>query len=269
LTENRLVNEESQYQAYSEILKAAGKMPVTIRTLDAGADKIIPGLLQTADEKNPLLGWRAIRLSLSMPDIFKTQLRALLRASVYGNLRIMFPLISGIEELEQALGFWEEAKAECAAKNQGYSENIPAGVMIEVPSAVLVADRLIERSDFFSIGTNDLMQYTLGVDRDNEKVSGLARPKHPAILRLIKMTVDAAHKHGKFAAMCGEMAGDASLTRLLVGLGLDEFSMNAGSISGVKRIIRESSFTECQKLAEKALACAGADEVERLTRQWV
>jgi phosphotransferase system enzyme I (PtsI) len=257
-------DEENQYRTYSEMLKAARNLPVTIRTLDAGGDKIIPSLFQDSDEKNPLLGWRSIRVSLSMPDIFKTQLRAILRASVHGNVRIMFPLISGLAELEQALRFLEEAKAECAARKQPYSDAIPVGIMVEVPSAALIANRLIKRADFFSIGTNDLIQYTLGVDRGNEKVSYLARPEHPAILRLIKMTIDAAHRQGKPAAMCGEMAGDTRLTPLLVGLGLDEFSMNASALGDVKRIIRGISFDECQKLAKKALQCAYAEKVTAL-----
>jgi phosphotransferase system enzyme I (PtsI) len=267
LAEGTAADEESQYMAYSGMLKAARGLPVTIRTLDAGGDKIIPDLFQSSGEKNPLLGWRSIRFSLSMPDIFKTQLRAVLRASVHGNVRVMFPLISGIAELKQALKIWEEAKAECTDRKQAYKEDIPVGIMIEVPSAALVAGKLIKKADFFSIGTNDLIQYTLGVDRGNERVSYLAEPKHPAILHLIKMTIDAAHKHGKQAAMCGEMAGDAKLTRLLIGLGLDEFSMNSAALSDVKQIIRESSFAECQKLARRALRLAGAEEVSALLKK--
>jgi phosphotransferase system enzyme I (PtsI) len=263
LAEDKTADEESQYRIYREMLKAAKNLPVTIRTLDAGGDKIIPSLFQD-DEKNPLLGWRSIRFSLSMPDIFKTQLRAILRASIHGNVRIMFPLVSGLAELEQALRFLGEAKAECAAKKQPYSEDIPVGIMVEVPSAALIANKLIKKSDFFSIGTNDLIQYTLGVDRGNEKVGYLVQPEHPAILRLIKMTIDAAHRQGKSVAMCGEMAGDTRLTPLLVGLGLDEFSMNAAALEDVKRIIHESSFAECQKLAKKALRCAGPEEVAAL-----
>jgi phosphotransferase system enzyme I (PtsI) len=271
LAEGKMADEESQYHAYSAILKAAKGLPVTIRTLDAGGDKIIPYLFQNVDEKgidekNPILGWRSIRFSLSMPDIFMTQLRAILRASVHGKLRILFPLISGIEEMEQALGFLEEAKSACAAKKQGYSDSIPVGAMIEVPSAALVADKLIKKSDFFSIGTNDLIQYTLGVDRGNEKVSYLVQPEHPAIFRLIKMTIDAAHKEGKSVAVCGEMAGDARFAPLLVGLGLDEFSMNVNALYDVKRVIRENSFQECQKLAQNALCRASAKEVARLLR---
>jgi phosphotransferase system enzyme I (PtsI) len=267
LAEGGATDEENQYRAYSGMLGVAKELPVTIRTLDAGGDKIISDLFQSSGEKNPLLGWRSIRFSLSMPDIFKTQLRAILRASVHGNVKVMFPLISGVEELKQALKIWEEAKAECTEKKQAYKKNIPVGIMIEVPSAALVADKLIKKADFFSIGTNDLIQYTLGVDRGNERVSYLAQPKHPAILHLIKMTIDAAHKHGKEAAMCGEMAGDAKLTRLLIGLGLDEFSMNAAAIPDVKRIVRESSFAECQKLARRALRCASAEEVSALLKK--
>ncbi|MDR2803204.1 MAG: phosphoenolpyruvate--protein phosphotransferase [Treponema sp.] len=261
LADSAAADEESQYKTYSEMLKAANGLPVTIRTLDVGGDKIIPSLFQNNAEKNPLLGWRSIRFSLSVPGIFKTQLRAILRASVHGKVRVMFPLISGLAELEQAIEFLNEAKAECASKKQPFSDNIPVGIMIEVPSAAIIADRLIKKSDFFSIGTNDLIQYTLGVDRGNEKVSYLAQPKHPAILHLIKMAIDAAHKHGKLVSMCGEMAGDTKLTRLLIGLGLDEFSMNTAALPEIKQIIMENSFEECRKLAKKALLCAKPEEV--------
>jgi phosphotransferase system enzyme I (PtsI) len=264
LANRKTADEEEQYRTYSEMLKSANGLPITIRTLDAGGDKIIPALSQDIPEKNPILGWRSIRVSLSMPDVFMTQLRAILRASVYGKVRILFPLVSGVEELEQALGFLEKAKADCAVKKQPYSDSILAGTMIETPSAALVADKLIKKSDFFSIGSNDLIQYTLGVDRGNEKVNYLARPEHPAILRLIKMTIDAAHKKGKPVSLCGEMAGNTRFTALLAGLGLDEFSMNAAAIPDVKRAICEKSFAECQKLAQKALRCASAKEVALL-----
>jgi len=220
--------------------------------VDIGGDKILPEF-HAASETNPLLGWRAIRFSLSMPDFFKTQLRAILRASVKGNVRIMFPLVSGIEELDAALGLLEEAKAECRKKKQAFADNIEIGIMIEVPSAAMTADILAQRSDFFSIGTNDLIQYSLAVDRGNEKVGYLAHPAHPAILRFIKATIDAAHKRGIKAAMCGEMAGDPGMTALLLGLGLDEFSMASSSIPLVKRIIRSVSISTCREFAEELL----------------
>jgi phosphotransferase system enzyme I (PtsI) len=252
LSPGQAAEEERQYQAYSRVLKAMGDLPVTIRTVDIGGDKLLPNFPVT-NEKNPLLGWRAIRFSLSNPDLFKTQLRAILRSSVHGNVRIMFPLISGIEELEQALMLLEEAKAECRGKRQPYAGDIEAGAMIEVPSAAMIADILAERCAFFSIGTNDLIQYSLAVDRGNERVNYLAQPTHPAVIRFLKKTIDAAHEKGISAAMCGEMAGDPSATLLLLGLGLDEFSMAAPAIPQIKRIIREVSLEDCRALAEELL----------------
>ncbi|MDR2050042.1 MAG: phosphoenolpyruvate--protein phosphotransferase [Treponema sp.] len=259
--------EENQFLAYSKVLKAMGKKPVTIRTVDIGGDKIVPGF-QGRDEANPLLGWRAIRLSLSLPEMFKTQLRAILRSSLEGNVKIMFPLISCIEELEDALRLLEEAKAECRKSGQGFSDHIEVGTMIEIPAAVMTADILAEKSDFFSIGTNDLIQYSLAVDRGNEKVNYLAQPTHPAVLRFLKQAIDAAHKKGIQAAMCGELAGDPSVTPLLIGLGLDEFSMAMPSIPPVKHIIRRVRFSGCQELAAEALACTSCGQVNELLRVW-
>jgi phosphotransferase system enzyme I (PtsI) len=268
LTPKQAIAEEEQYQAYSHVLKVMAGQPVTIRTLDSGGDKLLPNF-QATDEKNPLLGWRAIRFSLSRPELFKTQLRALLRASINGNLRIMFPMISGIEELEQALSMLEEAKAECRQKNQAYNDNIAVGIMIEVPAAAMTADILAERSDFFSIGTNDLIQYSLAVDRGNERVNYLAQPSHPAVLRFLKKIIQSAHEKGIRAAMCGELAGDPSATALLLGLGLDEFSMTAQSIPQVKRIIRGVSMENCRMLAEKALQCTSYHHVTVLVEAWM
>jgi phosphotransferase system enzyme I (PtsI) len=252
LNPGEAAGEERQFNSYSLVLKTMGDLPVTIRTMDIGGDKVIPGF-NAASEKNPLLGWRAIRYSLSTPEFFKTQLRAILRSSIDGNVKIMFPLISGIEELDEALGLLEEAKTECRKKKQLFSDNIETGIMIEVPSAAMTADILAKRSDFFSIGTNDLVQYSLAVDRGNEKVNYLAQPLHPALLRFLKATIDAAHNQGIKAAMCGEMAGDPAMTVLLLGLGLDEFSMAASSIPYVKRIIRGVSITTCRELAAELL----------------
>jgi phosphotransferase system enzyme I (PtsI) len=268
LTQGQAAEEERQYQAYTRVLKALEGRPVTIRTVDIGGDKILPDF-RAADEKNPLLGWRAIRFSLALPELFKTQLRAILRSSVNGNVKILFPLISGVEELEQARGFLEEAKAECRAKGQPYAENIEVGVMIEVPSAAVTADILAEQSDFFSIGTNDLVQYTLAVDRGNERVNYLARYTHPAILRLLKNTIDLAHRAGIKAAMCGEMAGDPGCTALLLGLGLDEFSMTAQAIPQVKRIVRELSMEDCRKLAEEVLRGSSWKRNAALAESWM
>ncbi|MDR1029937.1 MAG: phosphoenolpyruvate--protein phosphotransferase [Treponema sp.] len=268
LTPKQAIAEEEQYRAYSHVLKAMAGQPVTIRTLDSGGDKLLPNF-QAADEKNPLLGWRAIRFSLSRPELFKTQLRALLRSSINGNLRIMFPMISGIEELEQALSMLEEAKAECRQKNQAYSDHIEVGIMIEVPAAAMTADILAERSDFFSIGTNDLIQYSLAVDRGNERVNYLAQPSHPAVLRFLKKIIQSAHEKGIRAAMCGELAGDPSATALLLGLGLDEFSMTAQSIPQVKRIIRGVSMENCRILADNALQCTSYYHVTVLVEAWM
>jgi phosphotransferase system enzyme I (PtsI) len=263
----KIADEEQQFLSYSAVVKTMGEKPVTIRTVDIGADKTLPGVSHT-NEKNPLLGWRAIRFSLAQPELFKAQLRAILRASVTGNVRIMFPLISGIEELEQALVFLEEAKAECRKKGQLYNKGIEAGIMIEVPSAAIIADLLAKKAHFFSIGTNDLVQYSLAVDRENEKVNYLAQPYHPAVLRFVKTTIDAAHNQGLKAAMCGEMAGDQALTALLLGLGLDEFSMTASSIPKVKRVIREISIEDCRVLAGEVLKGGSIAENTRTLEAW-
>jgi phosphotransferase system enzyme I (PtsI) len=253
LTPGLAMEEERQYQAYSLVLKAMGNLPVTIRTLDVGGDKVAPNIHSGMDDKNPLLGWRAIRMCLSMPELFKTQLRAILRSSVHGNVKIMFPMISGIEELEQALSLLEEAKAECQSKGQKFKKNIEVGTMIEVPSAAISADILAGKSAFFSIGTNDLLQYSLAVDRGNERVSYLAQPFHPAVLRLLKIAIDAAHAKGIKIAMCGELAGDPLAVPILLGLGLDEFSMVASVLPLIKRIIRGGTLESCKQLVEQAL----------------
>ncbi len=268
LSSGYTADEEGQYEAYRKVLDALPGKPVTIRTLDVGGDKIIPDL-QGTEEKNPLLGWRAIRFCLAHREFFKTQLRALLRASAAGDLRIMFPMISGLEELEQALAMLEEAKAECRRDGHPYREDIAVGIMVEVPSAAMTADILAERSAFFSIGTNDLVQYSIATDRGNERVAYLAQPFHPAVLRFIKATIDAAHGRGIPAAMCGELAGDPHATAILLGLGLDEFSMSASSIPLVKRVIRGTSAAECIELAENALKLKSYLEVEALVRSWM
>ncbi|MDR2149785.1 MAG: phosphoenolpyruvate--protein phosphotransferase [Spirochaetaceae bacterium] len=267
LSSAHVASEEKQFQAYRRVIKIMGNLPVTIRTIDIGGDKVLPGIQQANNEKNPLLGWRAIRFCLARPGFFKTQLRAVLRASAFGTVRILFPLISGCEELEQVLTVLEEAKAECRQKGQLYDEHIAVGSMIEVPSAALTADILAEKSDFFSIGTNDLVQYTMAVDRGNEQVNHLAQPFHPAILRLIKYTIDSAHAKGIPAAMCGEFAGAPLATMLLLGLGLDEFSMTAQAIPIIKHIIRSVTWEQCRLLAEKALSCTAEQQVLRLLEE--
>jgi phosphotransferase system enzyme I (PtsI) len=271
ITPGKAPDEETQYRAYSHVLKTMGELPVTIRTMDMGGDKIVPELhavAQIDNEKNPLLGWRAIRLSLANPEMFKVQLRAILRASVHGNARIMFPMISGIEELEQALAMLDEAGADCKRLKQNYNKAIEVGAMIEIPSAAMTADILAEKADFFSIGTNDLVQYSLAVDRGNEKVNYLGEAFHPAILRFLKKTIDAAHERGIMAAMCGELAGNPEATCLLLGLGLDEFSMAASSIPRIKEIIRTCSLKACKSLATDALRARSIEEVRALLNEW-
>jgi phosphotransferase system enzyme I (PtsI) len=268
LDPGKTVGEDVQFEAYRRVLAAMGDLPVTIRTVDIGGDKVLTDF-QAALEKNPLLGWRAIRFSLALPDLFKTQLRAILRASMYGNVKIMFPMISGFEELEQARLLLDEAREECRKKGQVFSDHIAVGTMIEVPSAAMIADILAGRSDFFSIGTNDLIQYSLAVDRGNERVNYLAQPVHPAVLRFLKKTIDAAHEKGITAAMCGEMAGDPGITAVLVGLGLDEFSMAAQSIPAVKKIIRKTSGKDCELLAGELLEGRSASENNETLQKWM
>ncbi len=230
--------EEEQFESYKFVLEKMEGNQVVIRTLDIGGDKTLP-YLPLPQEMNPFLGYRAIRLCLDRKDIFKVQLRALLRASVFGNLAVMFPMISGLQEFEQAKEVVEECKAELKAEGKEYSESIQWGIMVEIPAAAVYADELAKHVDFFSIGTNDLIQYTLAADRMSEKVSYLYNPMHPAVLRLIKMTIDGAHKHGKWVGMCGEMAGDEAAIATLVEYGLDEFSMSATSILNAKKIMIE------------------------------
>jgi phosphotransferase system enzyme I (PtsI) len=268
LTPGHPAEEEVQYQAYRRVLKTMGDRPVTIRTLDLGGDKLLPNI-QDIDEKNPLLGWRAVRFCLSLPELFKAQLRALLRCSVEGNLRIMFPMISGMEELIDVLTVFEEAKEECRKKGQPYAEDMPVGIMIEIPSAAMIADILARKADFFSLGTNDLIQYSMAVDRGNEKISYLAQPFHPGVLRFLKTTIDAAHNQGIKAAMCGELAGDPYAAPLLLGLGLDEFSMNASALPLIKKIIRDSSMEDCRALAGEALACSSWQRIAVLAEEWM
>jgi phosphotransferase system enzyme I (PtsI) len=271
ITPGKAPDEETQYKAYSHVLKSMKDLPVTIRTMDMGGDKIVPELHavgQIDSEKNPLLGWRAIRLSLANPEMFKVQLRAILRASVHGNARIMFPMISGIEELEQAHAMLDEARADCKKQKQSFNKDIEVGAMIEIPSAAMTADILAEKADFFSIGTNDLVQYSLAVDRGNEKVSYLGEAFHPAILRFLKKIIDAAHERGINAAMCGELAGNPEATCLLLGLGLDEFSMAASSIPRIKEIIRSCSLKACKSLATDALRARSIEEVRALLDEW-
>jgi phosphoenolpyruvate-protein phosphotransferase (PTS system enzyme I) len=254
INRDSLPSEEDQYKVYREVAAALKPQSVIIRTLDLGGDKFASHL-QLAQEVNPFLGWRAIRFCLAQPELFCAQLRAILRASAEGNVKMMYPMISGLEELKQANALVEKCKTGLRAENIPFDENLEIGAMIEIPSAALVADALAKRVKFFSIGSNDLIQYTLAADRTNEKVSHLYEPTHPAILRLIKATVDAAHANGIWAGVCGEIAGDPVLAPLLIGLGVDELSAAPPVIDEVKYIIRRIKLSEAQALAEFALQC--------------
>jgi len=234
---------------------------VIIRTLDIGGDKKL-SYLPLEEELNPFLGYRALRLCLKEREIFKTQLRALLRASVFGNLKIMFPMVSSVQEIRQVKAIQEQLKKELKEEGIAYSKSIEIGIMIEIPSAALISDHLAKEVDFFSIGTNDLIQYTIAVDRMNEKVSYLYEPLHPAVLRLIKLVIDNAHKAGKWVGMCGEMAGDVRAIPILIGMGLDEFSMNAPSILRARDLIRKVSYNYFKKVAEDVLMLATSEEIE-------
>ena len=260
--------EEEQFNAYKEVAEKLAGKPVIIRTLDVGGDKEIK-YLNMEKEANPFLGYRAIRLCLDNLNIFKTQLRAILRASNYGNLSIMFPMISSIDELREAKKIVEECKKELDAENILYDKEIKVGIMIEIPSAALIAYSLAKECDFFSIGTNDLIQYTVAVERGNEKISKLYTKFHPAVIKLIKESIEGAHSSGIFCGMCGEAAGDELLIPLLVGLGLDEFSMNSNKILKSRKIISGLDRTECKKLVDEILEFSSAKEVEDRLREFV
>lgn len=263
-----LPDEEEQFVAYRRVLEAMGKRPVTIRTLDLGGDKLKDNLHRPGGaEKNPILGWRAIRFCLGNPEIFRTQIRALLRASAFGNLRMMFPLISGLTELEQTLEIVKSVREELRTEGIKMASRVPMGIMIEVPSAALISDILAKKSHFFSIGTNDLIQYTVAVDRGNENVAYLYNPLHPGVLRLIKMVVENAHRHGIVAGMCGEMAGDPLYSLVLLGLGLDEFSMSSFGIPRVKEIIRSTSMAEAEEFVGRLMELTGPAEIEGFVRK--
>ena len=263
-------SEEDQFEAYKAVLEGMDGKPVVVRTMDIGGDKELP-YLDLPHEMNPFLGYRALRISLSeLGDaMFRTQLRALLRASVYGTLRIMFPMVATLKEFRAAKKMFEEEKAKLVAEGVAVSDAIQVGIMIEIPAAAVLADKFAKEVDFFSIGTNDLIQYSMAADRMSERVSYLYQPYNPSILRLIKNVIDAAHAEGKWAGMCGEMAGEAIAAPLLIGLGLDEFSMSATSILSQRKLIRSMKKSEMEELAAKAINCGTMDEVVALVKEAV
>ena len=261
-------SEEEQFNSYKEVAEKMQGKQVIIRTLDIGGDKELK-YLKLEKEANPFLGYRAIRLCLDNLNIFKTQLRALLKASNYGNIAIMFPMISSIEELRDAKKILEECKKELDNENIPYKKDIKVGIMIEIPSAALVAQGLAQECDFFSIGTNDLIQYTVAVERGNEKISKLYTKYHPAVIKLVKESIEGAHDAGIFCGMCGEAASDELYIPLLIGLGLDEFSMNANNILKSRKIISNLEKDECIELAKEVLRLTSAEDVEKVLKDFV
>ena len=261
LNRSTLPTEDEQYETYRKVAERVRPDPLIIRTFDLGGDKLAPGTVDISDELNPFLGWRAIRFCLENIDIFKTQLRAILRASAVGNVKIMFPMISGLDELRGAISVLAECKEELCASKIDIGDKTEVGAMIEIPSAALSADVLAREIDFFSIGTNDLIQYALAVDRVNERIAHLYEPTHPAVIRLLKMIADAAHANDIWVGVCGEMAGDVALIPLLLGLGMDELSAGATLVPRVKRAVQSLAISECRELVEEALKLQTPSEI--------
>lgn len=264
---DQLPTEDEQFEAYKAVLEGMGDKPVVVRTLDIGGDKELP-YLDLPKEMNPFLGFRAIRLCLEEKDLFRTQLRALLRASVYGKLCVMFPMIATVQEFRVAKALFLEEKEKLVAEGVAVSNDIELGIMVEIPSTAVIADIFAKEVDFFSIGTNDLIQYTMAADRMSEKVSYLYQPYNPAILRLVKNVIEASHKEDKWTGMCGEMAGDSLAIPLLLGMGLDEFSMSATSILQARSQIKNLTLAEMKELVEKAVMCATTEEVLALIEEY-
>jgi len=263
LAQSDLPTEEEQYRAYEEVASKVFPKSVILRTFDLGGDKFGQNL-GILYEANPFLGWRAIRACLDLPELFKIQLRAMLKTSAKKNIKIMFPMISEVEELKKAKALLEEVKDELKHKKIPFDENIEVGIMVEIPSAALAGDSLAKEANFFSIGTNDLIQYTLAVDRGNERIAHLYQGFHPAVLRLIKETIDAGHRNGIWVGLCGEMAGDPLATVLLVGMGVDELSTSAMAIPEIKKIIRSITFEEAQRLADQILSLSTINDIKKV-----
>ncbi|MCL2893094.1 phosphoenolpyruvate-protein phosphotransferase PtsI [Brenneria tiliae] len=263
-----LPTEEEQFQAYKAVAEAVGAQAVIVRTMDIGGDKDLP-YMNLPKEENPFLGWRAIRICLDRKEILHAQLRAILRASSFGKLRIMFPMIISVEEVRELKTELDLLKAQLREEGKAFDESIEVGVMVETPAAAAIAHHLAKEVDFFSIGTNDLTQYTLAVDRGNELISHLYNPMSPAVLTLIKQVIDASHAEGKWTGMCGELAGDERATLLLLGMGLDEFSMSAISIPSIKKIIRNANYGDAKALAEQALSQPTAQELSNLVSRFI
>lgn len=264
---SELPGEEEQFQAYKEIVEAMGGKQVVLRTMDIGGDKELP-YLNLPKEMNPFLGWRAVRIGLTRREILDTQLRAVLRASAFGKLAVMFPMIISVEEIRELKAIVAELKEQLRAENKAFDENLQLGIMVETPSAAVNARHLAKEADFFSIGTNDLTQYTLAVDRGNEIIAHLYNPLSPSVLNLIKQVIDASHAEGKWTGMCGELAGDVRATALLLGMGLDEFSMSAISVPHVKKLARSINYADAKALADEALAQPTAADIEKLVNDF-
>ena len=263
-----LPTEDEQFQAYKAVAEAMGSQAVIVRTMDIGGDKDLP-YMNLPKEENPFLGWRAIRIAMDRREILHAQLRAILRASAFGKLRIMFPMIISVEEVRDLKGEIETLKAQLREEGKAFDESIEVGVMVETPAAAVIAHHLAKEVDFFSIGTNDLTQYTLAVDRGNELISHLYNPMSPSVLSLIKQVIDASHAEGKWTGMCGELAGDERATLLLLGMGLDEFSMSAISIPRIKKIIRNTNFEDVKALAAQALAQPTAQDLMNCVNKFI
>ena len=268
MNKEQLPSEEEQFKVYKKVAEAANGQPVIIRTLDLGGDKL-SSAVGTFQEQNPFLGLRAVRLCLAKPEIFKTQLRAILRAGCFGNIKMMFPMISSASELDRVLALLDEVKSELQNANMRFAGGMDVGIMIEIPAAAIIADTLAKKVDFFSMGTNDLVQYTLAVDRNNEHVADLYEPTHPAVLRLIGHTAKAAGRQGIWTGVCGEMAGDLRYVPILIGLGVEELSMSPMTIGHVRRLIRKISMADAERIATQALEAETGEEALRISTEYL